>query len=371
MASNDHLTVDEFRLLTWTRPSLSRMTIQPETLERYCPLDNGRLEQRTISQSHTQVKLHDTGKLRALPLEITHLVISLLDLKSLTDFRAVSWGSRALVDSLPQYNAIIQHAPNTLRALLSTNMAMHFTTPHLFEVLCTEACFGCGEFGPFLDLFTCRRYCVTCVITCNDVLSTPISTAEQEFSLDSKTICALPTFLSLPGEYTESEKTYRRRFSLVRVQSVMAARTAQQDHDTVSRRRQGQLDTSLLPPSLQSLVLPQVHAPQRWDGHGQNPYRFMPMVRIPALNQRAGKLDWGVSCQGCRLGPRDKNRGYRSWNTLYSAAGYLEHFQQCEVSRAGRKAMLEYIAHVPEDQPRSDARFLAFLANLRLSHLEI
>jgi len=357
MASHSGLTVDEFRLLSWTRPELSRNTIQPESLERHCPLDNGRLEEHTISPSNTQLRVFDTGDLRALPLEIAYLILSLLDLRSLTDFRAVSWGSRALVDSLPQYKAIIQHAPNALRALLSTNMAVHFTTSNLFEALYTQVCFGCGQFGPFLDLFTCYRYCLTCVIDSNDLLSTPISTAKREFNLTSRMIRTLPTCLSLPGQYTESERTYQRRISLVRVQSIMATRTAQPDHHALSRRRQGQLGTSLLQPSIQQ-------APQRWDGHGQNPYRFMPMVRIPALNQTTGKLDWGVSCQGCRLGPRDENRGYYDWNTLYSAAGFLEHFQKCEVSQVGRKVVPEYITHAPEDQRRSHSQFLGYLSNL-------
>jgi hypothetical protein len=90
----------------------------------------------------------------------------------------------------------------------------------------------------------------------------------------------------------------------------------------------------------------------------------MPMVRIPALNQTTGKLDWGVSCQGCRLGPRDENRGYYNWNTLYSAAGFLEHFQKCEVSQVGRKVVPEYITHAPEDQRRSHSQFLGYLSNL-------
>ena len=303
------------------------------------------------------------GTLPALPLEITYLILSLLDLRSLTDLRAISWGSRALVDSLPQYKAIIQHVPQALRAFLSTNMAIHYTVLDLFEALCTQPCFCCGQFAPLLDLFTCHRYCLTCVIDSDDLLSMPVSTAKRDFHLNLKTIRALPLCLSLPGQYTESERTYQKRITLGRVQSILAARTAQQDCYTASCRRHEQQDTPVLQSSLQGPTLEQVH--QRWDGHGQNPYRFMPMIRVPALDQRAGKLEWGVSCQGCRLGPRDQDRGYHDWNTLYSAAGFLEHLQKCEVSQAARRVLSEYIAHVPEDQHSSDSRFLAFLSNLR------
>lgn len=86
------LTDDEFRLLTWAGPDFSELTIDLESLERNCPLDNGRLEQPTISKTCPDSKLFDTGNLRAFPWEISLSILILLDLKSLTDFRAVSRG---------------------------------------------------------------------------------------------------------------------------------------------------------------------------------------------------------------------------------------------------------------------------------------
>jgi hypothetical protein len=47
-----------------------------------------------------------------------------------------------------------------------------------------------------------------------------------------------------------------------------------------------------------------------------------------------------VSCQACRLGPRDTRRGYCDWNTVYSTPGYMEHFQKCEMSQRGRAGVL-------------------------------
>lgn len=311
MASHPSLTEDEFHFLTWTRPSLSRITIEPEELERHCPLDNARLERRGTHQPNTHVRLLNIWNMRALPLEITHLILSLLDLKSLTDFRAVSWDSRALVDGLPEYGTIIQHAPNALRALLSTNMALYFTTTNLFRALSKQDCFICGEFGPFLDLFTCQRCCLNCVINSKALLSIPIYVAKQVFGLNSEMLSTLPTFLSLPGQYTESKKTCPRRISLLRLESII---NAQQDNSMASPQA----------PTLQSVQVP-------WDSHVENSHRFMPMVRIPTLDQSTGKLDWGVSCQGCRFSRRDRTRGYYDFNTLYSAAGYLEHFQSCSV----------------------------------------
>ncbi|KAG9242167.1 hypothetical protein BJ878DRAFT_185391 [Calycina marina] len=94
-----------------------------------------------------------------------------LDLQCLTDFRAVSWCDHALVDSIPPYNAIVQHFSDELRALLSAHMAVHFTAQDIFETICTQACVGCGEFGPLLDMFTAHRYCNPCVAYSDNSLS--------------------------------------------------------------------------------------------------------------------------------------------------------------------------------------------------------
>ena len=173
------LTADKFRLLTWPRPELSRMTIQSEVLEKHCPLDSGRLERRIVAPSSTQAELFDSGNLTTLPLEMKHLILRLLDLKPLTNLRAVSWGARTLVDNLPQYKAIIEHAPNALRAFLSTNMAVQLTSTNLFDTLCTQACFCCGQFGPMLDLFTCNRCCTPCASDSNDLLSITVAIANM------------------------------------------------------------------------------------------------------------------------------------------------------------------------------------------------
>lgn len=315
MVSATRLTEDEFQLLTSKRPSLSRMTIQPERLRRNCPLDNGRLHQP--SSHHSNI-----GTLEIFPLEIVHSVLRLLDLKSLTNLRAVSWHARATVDSLPPYMAVVSHCPDALRALLSTCMADHFTAENVFDALRSQSC-CCGDFGPYLDLFTALRRCLPCVIRSPDLLSVKPSSKKLRQHLSLKTRRTLPTFLSIPGDYGESEKTCNRRVRLVRAPSNVAGELRQQD---------------------------------RW---GQNLDRFMPMIRFPFLDQKVGKLDWGVSCQGCHLGPRDERRGYRDWNTVYTTDGYLDHFQTCQVSQIGREVVPLHTSSVAQ------AKFFAFFAHMR------
>lgn len=153
MASPTSLTTDEFRLLTWSRPELSRMimTTQLQSLQRHCPLDNGRIQQRTVTEAKCTATPSNIGDLEALPIEIIHSIFNILDLQSLTNFRAISWRARALVDSFPPYNAIVQHSPDALRALLSTHMAIHFTAQDIFDALCTGSdAFGHGAGEQFV-----------------------------------------------------------------------------------------------------------------------------------------------------------------------------------------------------------------------------
>lgn len=364
MAPPISLTQDEFLLLTWSRPELTRMTIQPQSLQKHCPLDNGRLRLRTVFDAKCTASLSTIGYLEALPPEIIYSTLIILDLQSLTDFRAISWHARALVDSFAPYSAIVQHAPDALRALLSTHTAVHFTAQDIFKALCTQTCFGCGKFGPFLDMFTGYRYCITCVAYSDNLLSITASSAKRELGLDSKTMRKLPTLLSIPGQYTEGERTYRRRISLVRMPSAAAARSMQQEESDFLYRRPRLLGRPLaqppqLPPSLTSH-----RSLKQFDKHKQNPYLFMAMIRFPFLDRRTGKVDWGVSCQACRLGPRDERRGYYNWNTVYSADGYMEHFQKCEVSQIGRKVVQDYVP-ARRNQCGYDAKFLGFLSNFK------
>ena len=105
------------------------------SLQKPCPLDNGQFQPRTDLSTKFTAPLSNLGALEALPPEVIHLVFNTIDLQSLTAFRAISWGARALVDSFSPYNAIFQYFPDALRALLSTQMAVHFTAQDILEAL--------------------------------------------------------------------------------------------------------------------------------------------------------------------------------------------------------------------------------------------
>ncbi|PQE12352.1 Cyclin-like F-box protein [Rutstroemia sp. NJR-2017a BVV2] len=330
MPSSIHLATDEFRLLTYKHPQLTQRGIQPRYLQKFCPLDNDQL--RTDSMK-IPASISNIGSLEALPLEVLQSILSLLDLQCLTDFRAVSWRSRALVDSVPEYNALVQHCPDALRAFLSTGMAVDFSASKIFEALCTRDCIGCGLFGPLLDLFTAHRCCIGCLMSRDDLLTMEASDASKEFSLDLETMHKVPNLLTIP-EYNRDGMIVQERLSLVRVLSVSVA---QSQHDFRSVHNTPPLPPTGAPPQpSQPHSLPVSHQLQQRHEGKQHLYRSLSMLRIPFLERRTGDLDWGVSCEACRLGPKNGGHGYYDSKNLYTTSGYIDHFQKCELSQKAR-----------------------------------
>jgi hypothetical protein len=212
-------------------------------------------------------------------------------------------------------------------------MASQFTTIDAFDVLCSFSCHECELFGPLLDLFTCQRRCLRRVNWSESLLSFTANDVEiklgSAFSKDNN----LPVLLTLPGTYTDKGRLYERRLELVRIP---------------------------LKPHLYAAFLDMKS--YSYDRNGFNPNRFMPMIRIPALDQYTKRLDWGITCQGCRFDHR-RIKLYTDWTILYSSSWYEKHFQDCRVSQIGRKECSRYIARPGENQALLDDRFLSFLEN--------
>jgi hypothetical protein len=94
------LTRDEIRLLTLDNHESDQWAICLADPRRGCPLDNN-LRSGPIFEGKDSASLSSIGLLSTSPIEIKLSILDAFDLQSLTNFRAVSWGARALVDSLP------------------------------------------------------------------------------------------------------------------------------------------------------------------------------------------------------------------------------------------------------------------------------
>jgi hypothetical protein len=118
--------------------------IDPAPLARSCPLDNGR---KNFAKSMVGP---GPSLMQALPVECYQACLQYLDLGTLTKMRRVSQYTRHAIDSLPSYRDIYEHAPQALRACLSTNVAPHIPLLRLHNSLTTMECFYCKE--SYVDL---------------------------------------------------------------------------------------------------------------------------------------------------------------------------------------------------------------------------
>jgi hypothetical protein len=169
--------------------------LEPQTLEKFCPLDNYCHEEEAF------VPTQSMGHFASLPLELlVTIFVDELDLATLTAMRAVSRGLRAMISSLPQYSMIAMHAPASLRASLSVGTAASTSCRVLYETLCSPHCI-CGAFGAFLYLPTYQRVCYHCFTTSMLYLPLTPGLARAKFALTSRNLANVPTFRSVPGNY--------------------------------------------------------------------------------------------------------------------------------------------------------------------------
>lgn len=184
--------------LTHHRPGFKGSMLEPEPLERGCPLDNGRHDWQETSSS--------LGCLDTLPVELLHMILLDVDLKSLTSLRSVNRRARLTIDALWQYNEIVTYAPNSLRAILNINVGALISCRQLHRELCSQECVTCGHFGAFLYLLSCNRVCYVCLVETPQFLPLTQKHARTAFGLGSSEMAKLPAALSLPGIYSRSSK---------------------------------------------------------------------------------------------------------------------------------------------------------------------
>jgi hypothetical protein len=148
--TNTGLESSFYRYLTHDDCLSRHNIIEPEMLEKSCPLDNGRHDDLRPSPG-------SMGLLRLLPRELLEdILLDKLSLYELTKLRSVSRGLRSTIDSSSQYGALIQHAPTAIRAALSLEVAASITCHGLYQRLCSPSCLSCGNFGAFLT--SCRLH---------------------------------------------------------------------------------------------------------------------------------------------------------------------------------------------------------------------
>jgi hypothetical protein len=118
-----------------------------------------------------------------MPVEIRHMVLLQLDLATMDIVRCVNSHFRALVESLPAYKLLKEHANHTLCVIRKTRMAPIITIGALFTEFCQPSCRGCGAFGPFLFLPTIQRCCENCLQGNGDFQLVPLLEVQPNFGI--------------------------------------------------------------------------------------------------------------------------------------------------------------------------------------------
>ncbi|KAJ6443690.1 3-ketosteroid-delta-1-dehydrogenase [Purpureocillium lavendulum] len=286
--------------MTYTEQNICDNTLDDAQLVTRCPLDNGR-----FTDASTRPR-HPVGQLDRLPAELVIQVLLYNDLPSLTRFRRVNRRAMGLVDSVPQYAAIIKHCPDIIRAILSIQ-ADAFDCHVLYTTLTTSRCSTCERFGDHLYLIDCRRVCYFCFTRRLEYFPLTIGRASSLFTRGrTQRQCAMtsrqrlraanpPSVLSLPGRYCtgwtgEGGNLVRKRLRLFDRWAVV------QDPE-----RSG---------------LPKV------DKTTRESQRFMAIVTAPYLFDFGRQADWGYFCLGCK---DEKEEATRHFRIKYTRKEVLEH----------------------------------------------
>jgi hypothetical protein len=116
--------------------------IDPAPLAKRCKLDNGDKKFK-MPMVGPETEGWNECPLQALPVECYQTCLQYLDIATLTTMRRVSQFTRLTIDSLHPYRELYEHAPQAIRACLSTGVASHIPLLRLHSSLTSMECYYC------------------------------------------------------------------------------------------------------------------------------------------------------------------------------------------------------------------------------------
>lgn len=268
------------------------------------------------------------GTLEALPPEMMVKILSQLDLRTLADFRCVNRRALELVDALPEYKAIVTHARNALRGIVSIETGRWITLSALYEKLCAPKCEQCDDFGGYLYLLTCKRVCFLCLS--QDRLYLPLTRrrVNRMFGLKPQMLAKIPHMRVMPGIYSPNEKK-ALECVLVDYKSARCAGIAFHGSlDAMEKyvsHKKDQKITAALNSGAIARRIPPPYRTYPYDEQSGNPRRFVAIVRVPWLNRALQEVEWGFHCLGCEKSSRLPLHCRRQ----FTKASFQDHLQQC------------------------------------------
>ncbi|CEI60980.1 hypothetical protein FVEN_g2380 [Fusarium venenatum] len=162
---------------------------------------NQTLPSITPITNQPRVYASSLGQLDLLPAELLLSVLDLLDFQSLSRLSRVSLLGKDVIEDLPVYSDMVQHAPETLATLGQTHLLGHHPATLLHSTLRQSKCVSCFAFGGFLFLPTCERVCFECLYENQALRMTSPAMAKQCFGLTGDDLGRIPIMHSIPGTF--------------------------------------------------------------------------------------------------------------------------------------------------------------------------
>lgn len=278
------------------------------------------------------------GSLDALPLELLQIILSQLDIRTLTDFQFVNRRAAELAGSLPKYSAINRYFPIAIRAILSIHTGRWITCETLYTKLCTAECEECGDFGGYLYLLTCKRVCFICLAHQQAYMPLSPIYASRKFGLDRQLVNSLPLMKVLPGIYAPNAKKTTAKV-LVDYQACLDAGIERHGSAPAMERFVSEMEAQRVeayhsrqassPRSTSRTRPPRLVDPP--DANTGNPHRFVAVVRAPWLKKDLREVEWGVYCSGC-----GKFSPPLHWRRQFTVVSFREHLRECGRIEGGR-----------------------------------
>ncbi|KAI1933999.1 hypothetical protein LOZ66_006092 [Ophidiomyces ophidiicola] len=133
----------------------------PDTCNSTCEV--GQLSCQSVP-GKSGVGTSTLGNLDILPLEVLRLALSDMDLQSLTNFSQTCRYAKTVVDGLLNYKTLCTLVPGVVKSIVALGAGNWISCDILQDMLRNATCVACGEFGPFIYLFSCERVCADCFV---------------------------------------------------------------------------------------------------------------------------------------------------------------------------------------------------------------
>lgn len=341
-----------------TKPAKYKLNVYPSRGSNWYSLRDYDRVGRYNAFRKSRRKCHEATHpeiLGTIALEIVHEILLELDLLSLERMRQLNSHFQILVESLPAYRLLKQHASQTLQVIYLSGVASAISVKQLYVEFCQPSCRGCDSFGPFLFLPSVSRCCENCLQTKNDFQVFPLSRVYANFAITpAKARNWLPVVLCPEGRYGHPWSSYHFEGSIDLVSFAQVERLGIQTHGNKQRLKEAVMEKQA------NYTRRLASRRKKTYSHGSRPFgpglpttlqshweikirewKCCGATDLPFWDSKRRTIESGVYCSACglyRCFEMNHNQRYdkiEGNNTAFTLDTIPQHFEQCEFVRRG------------------------------------